>query len=279
MVAGNRRAVPCDGGGRSSPTGGGSRRRREARDESRLPDLRHLRHLPGVCSPPAWRCPSRSRFPAVLYLLLQGGVGALNGLGLVSWGSMNSFTLTAVAALHADGRAAPHQRPQRSHLQRPCQAGSTDPRRPSSRPISRGCAIFASVSGSSIATAASIGSVAPAAAGPAQNNGALASRPARWPPAAPSAFSFPPSFGMIVYGTFTDTSVAQALHGRRRAGLDDDRHLHDLHRDLREIPRRRPCRPKRGVNSFGELVAAFVRGGCPSPSSSAAPSAASISAS
>ncbi|MEJ0070941.1 MAG: hypothetical protein WDO24_21895 [Pseudomonadota bacterium] len=34
--------------------------------------------------------------PAVVYLLLQGGLPALNSLGLVSWGSMNSFTLTCV---------------------------------------------------------------------------------------------------------------------------------------------------------------------------------------
>ena len=34
--------------------------------------------------------------PAIIYLLLQGGLPALNSLGLVSWGSMNSFVLTAV---------------------------------------------------------------------------------------------------------------------------------------------------------------------------------------
>ena len=34
--------------------------------------------------------------PAVIYLLMQGGFPALNGLGLMSWGSMNTFALTAV---------------------------------------------------------------------------------------------------------------------------------------------------------------------------------------
>src|SRR5262245_44619177 len=34
--------------------------------------------------------------PALLYLLMQGGVLALNSLGLVTWGSMNSFVLTTV---------------------------------------------------------------------------------------------------------------------------------------------------------------------------------------
>src|ERR1019366_10155854 len=34
--------------------------------------------------------------PATFYLLLQGGLPSLNSLGLVSWGSMNSFVLTCV---------------------------------------------------------------------------------------------------------------------------------------------------------------------------------------
>jgi tripartite ATP-independent transporter DctM subunit len=68
-----------------------------------------------------------------------------------------------------------------------------------------GCAVFASVSGSSIATAASIGGVAlpqlirrryhrPLAAGSLAAGGTI-------------GILLPPSFGMIVYGTFTETSV------------------------------------------------------------------------
>ena len=34
--------------------------------------------------------------PGVLYLLMQNGVTALKGIGLVTWGSMNSVTLTAI---------------------------------------------------------------------------------------------------------------------------------------------------------------------------------------
>ena len=34
--------------------------------------------------------------PGVVYLLLQHGLVSLKGIGLVSWGSMNSFTLTAI---------------------------------------------------------------------------------------------------------------------------------------------------------------------------------------
>src|SRR5882762_6535641 len=34
--------------------------------------------------------------PAILYLVLSGGLDALRGLGLTSWGSTNSFTLTSI---------------------------------------------------------------------------------------------------------------------------------------------------------------------------------------
>ena len=34
--------------------------------------------------------------PALIYLLLQAAGPALNSLGLVAWGSMNSFVLTTV---------------------------------------------------------------------------------------------------------------------------------------------------------------------------------------
>src|SRR6266849_5730534 len=34
--------------------------------------------------------------PSVLYLVMHAGLAGLKGIGLVSWGSMNSFTLTAI---------------------------------------------------------------------------------------------------------------------------------------------------------------------------------------
>src|SRR5581483_9365547 len=34
--------------------------------------------------------------PAIVYLVVHGGVPALKGIGLMSWGSMNSFSLTAI---------------------------------------------------------------------------------------------------------------------------------------------------------------------------------------
>ena len=34
--------------------------------------------------------------PSLVYVLLQGGLKGFNAMGLVSWGSMNSFILTAI---------------------------------------------------------------------------------------------------------------------------------------------------------------------------------------
>src|ERR1700704_3751056 len=142
--------------------------------------------------------------PAVIYLLLQGGFTALNGLGLMSWGSMNSFALTAVPLFMfmADILSV-------SGLSNRIYNGLAKlvARLPGGllQTNIAGCAIFASVSGSSIATAASIGGVAlpqliarkydrRLAAGSLAAGGTL-------------GILLPPSFGMIVYGTFTETSV------------------------------------------------------------------------
>jgi tripartite ATP-independent transporter DctM subunit len=142
--------------------------------------------------------------PAVLYLLLQGGFTSLNSLGLVSWGSMNSFVLTCVPLfmlmaeiLRASGLSSRIYNGLAKLVARlPGGLLQTN---------IAGCAVFASVSGSSIATAASIGGVAlpqliqrkydrPLAAGSLAAGGTL-------------GILLPPSFGMIVYGTFTETSV------------------------------------------------------------------------
>jgi C4-dicarboxylate transporter, DctM subunit len=142
--------------------------------------------------------------PAVFYLLLQGGLTSLNSLGLVSWGSMNSFVLTCVPLfmlmaeiLRVSGLSSRiYNGLAKLVAKLPGGLLQTN---------IAGCAIFASVSGSSIATAASIGGVAlpqltrrnydrRLAAGSLAAGGTL-------------GILLPPSFGMIVYGTFTETSV------------------------------------------------------------------------
>jgi tripartite ATP-independent transporter DctM subunit len=142
--------------------------------------------------------------PAVIYLLMQGGFPALNGLGLMSWGSMNTFALTAVplfmfmADILSISGLSNRIYNGLAKLVAPLPGGLLQTN-------IAGCAIFASVSGSSIATAASIGGVAlpqltsrnyhrALAAGSLAAGGTL-------------GILIPPSFPMIIYGTFTETSV------------------------------------------------------------------------
>ena len=143
--------------------------------------------------------------PAIVYLYLQGGLPSLRGLGLVSWGSMNSFTLMAIPLFILMAELM-----QRSGLTLRIYDGL-------SRLVSRipgglfqtsivGCAVFASISGSSIVTAASIGGVAlPELMKRGYDHrlsaGSLAG--------GTLGILFPPSTAMIIYSTFTDTSVAR----------------------------------------------------------------------
>ena len=144
--------------------------------------------------------------PAMMFLVMQGGFAALNGLGLVSWGSMDSYTLTAIPLFLLMAELI-----QQSGLGFRVYAAL-------SKLVGRvpggllqtnilGCAMFAAVSGSSIATAAAIGNVAlpqlmsrgydrKLSAGSIAAGGTL-------------GILVPPSIAMIVYGTFTETSVAK----------------------------------------------------------------------
>ena len=68
--------------------------------------------------------------PAMFYLLLQGGLPSLNSLGLVSWGSMNSFVLTCVPLFMLMAEILRVSGLSSRIYSRPCQA-----RRPASRRI------------------------------------------------------------------------------------------------------------------------------------------------
>ena len=144
--------------------------------------------------------------PGVIYLLMQNGLVALKGIGLITWGSMNSFTLTAIPLFVLMAELM-----QRSGLSFRIYRGLA-------KMVSRlpggllqtnivGCALFASISGSSVATAASIGGVAlpqlvqrqydrRLSAGSLAAGGTL-------------GILLPPSIAMIIYGSFTETSVAK----------------------------------------------------------------------
>ena len=117
--------------------------------------------------------------------MLHGGLDALRGLGLTSWGSTNSFTLTSIPLFILMAELM-----QRSGLSFRIYRGLA-------KLVSRlpggllqtniaGCALFSAISGSSVATAAAIGTSAlPQLT--ARGNTTGACRPARSPPAARSA--------------------------------------------------------------------------------------------
>ena len=176
--------------------------------------------------------------PGVIYLLMQNGLSALKGIGLVTWGSMNSFTLTAIPLFVLMAELM-----QRSGLSFRIYRGlaklvSALPGGLLQTNIA-GCALFAAISGSSVATAASIGGVAlpqliqrnydkRLSAGSLAAGGTL-------------GILFPPSIAMIIYGSFTETSVAKLVHGRRDPGLHADGHVHGVYRHPLDDRRARPA--------------------------------------
>jgi tripartite ATP-independent transporter DctM subunit len=144
--------------------------------------------------------------PGLVYLLLHGGLPALKGLGLMSWGSMNSFTLTAMPLFILMAEII-----QRSGLSHRTYQGLAKLVSPVPGGLLQtniaACALFAAINGSSVATAATIGSVAlpqlkkrgysrSLSAGSLAAGGTL-------------GILIPPSLAMIVYGSFTETSVAK----------------------------------------------------------------------
>ncbi len=144
--------------------------------------------------------------PGTLYLFMQDGFFALRGLGLVSWGSMDSFTLTAVPlfilmaeVLQVSGLSFRIYRGL-SRLVCSVPGGLVQTN-------ILGCALFAAITGSSVATAASIGGVAL----PQLLNRGYSPRLSAGSLAAGGTLGilFPPSVALIIYGSFTDTSIAK----------------------------------------------------------------------
>ena len=154
--------------------------------------------------------------PAVLFLFLEGGTVLLNSLGFISWGSLNSFTLTAIPLflLMAEILTA-------SGLSNRIYEGLSKLVAPLPGGLMQtniaGCAVFASVSGSSVATAASIGRVAL----PQLTSRGYSRRVSAGSLVAGGTLGIliPPSIPMIIYGTFTHTSVPQLFMAGLVPGL------------------------------------------------------------
>lgn len=143
---------------------------------------------------------------ASLYIYLAFGWGGFGGLGLASWGSVNSFTLTAIplfilmAQIMMESGLSLRVYRGLSFLVRKLPGGLLQTN-------VAGCAVFAAISGSSVATAMAIGSVAlpqledrsysrSLSAGSIAAGGTL-------------GILMPPSIAMIIYGTLTNTSISK----------------------------------------------------------------------
>jgi tripartite ATP-independent transporter DctM subunit len=144
--------------------------------------------------------------PAIAYLLLHGGIPALRGIGLMSWGSMNNRSLSAVPLFILMAEIM-----QRSGLSFRIYRGLSKLVSPIPGGLLQtniaGCAMFAAISGSSVATAAAIGTVAL----PQLTQRGYHRRRAAGSLAAGGTLGIlvPPSIALIVYGTFTETSVSK----------------------------------------------------------------------
>jgi len=142
----------------------------------------------------------------VVAIWLSSGTNAMLAVGLVSWSSTNSFTLTSVPMFILMAEIL-----QKSGATTRFYDGLTKVVRGLPGGLMQtnivGCAFFAAISGSSVATAASIGTAAlpqlarrgydrPMAAGSLAAGGTL-------------GILIPPSIPMIIYGTLTETSIAK----------------------------------------------------------------------
>ena len=143
---------------------------------------------------------------AVVYIYLLQGINGLKALGLVSWGSAESFTLSAIPlfVLMAEILLG-------SGLSKRLYEGITPLLRKLPGGLLHtnivGCGLFAAVSGGSAPTAAAMGTVALPELGRHGYNKKLAA--GSLAAGGTLGILIPPSITMIVYAMFTDTSIAK----------------------------------------------------------------------
>lgn len=142
---------------------------------------------------------------SLAYLLMALGPAGLKGIGLVTWASLDSFTLTALplfvlmSEILLQSRLSDQIYNGLGRLVRRLPGGLLQTN-------IVGCALFAAVSGSSLATAAAIGTVAL----PELKTRGYAPRISAGSIAAGGTLGIliPPSLSFIIYGSFTDSSIA-----------------------------------------------------------------------
>ena len=142
----------------------------------------------------------------ITYLVYSDGWDALRALGLVAWGGMNSFTLTAIplfilmAELLLKSGISDRVYRSLAILVRRLPGGLLQTN-------IAGCAVFSAISGSSVATAAAIGTVAlPQLQERSYDRGMATGSLAA---GGTLGILIPPSIAMILYGTFTEVSIAK----------------------------------------------------------------------
>lgn len=141
---------------------------------------------------------------AITYIILLRGFAGLKSLGLVSWGAADSFTLSAIplfvlmAEILLGSGLSSRLYSAISPLVRRLPGGVLNTN-------IFGCAIFAAVSGGSASTAAAIGTVALPELGRLGYNKRLAA--GSLAAGGTLGILIPPSITMIVYSTFTETSI------------------------------------------------------------------------
>jgi len=153
---------------------------------------------------------------AVISLVVTNGLSSLNAIGFVMWGAVNSITLAAIplfvfmAELLSRSGISARFYEGLSVVVRRLPGGLLQTN-------IAGCALFAAISGSSIATAASIGRVAMPQLDARNYNpkmacGSIAA-------GGTLGILIPPSITLIIYGTLTELSIAQLFMAGMVPGL------------------------------------------------------------
>lgn len=153
---------------------------------------------------------------AVVSLVVANGFGSLHAIGFVLWGAVNSITLAAIplfvfmAELLSRSGVSARFYEGLSVLVRRLPGGLLQTN-------IAGCALFAAISGSSIATAASIGRVAMPQLDARNYNPRLACGSIA--AGGTLGILIPPSITLIIYGTLTEVSIARLFMAGMIPGL------------------------------------------------------------